>query len=180
MKTFKTRSGAMKRDNAIGNDAGSCIVSISTPPPYLLLNIKKIDNCIQDANGICSGTASVAHLDIYNPFDVDIVVYKMSFTSNDLNNIGNYKNIKKINVLNEVKYSVTYKGTITNNIVSLNTSGLPSENDIYIKYTIKEDNKDVLKELDIIINTNKQILFDTRIQRYRIYSDEGKVQISEN
>ena len=182
MKTFKTRSGAMKRDNAAGNDPGSCIVSISTPPPYLLLlNIKKIDNCIQDANGICSGTASVAYLDFDNPFDVDIVFSKSSFTSNDLdnigNNIGNYNNIKSINVLNKVEYSVTYKETVTKTIT--NNSGLPSENDILVKYTIKENKNNVLNDFEKIRKTNKQIFFDAfdRLARYKIYTYEGKVEI---
>ena len=194
MKTFKTRSSAMRRafsesaDIESVDNYGSFNFSINliSPPPYLLLNINKIDKCIEDDLDICLGTASVAYLDFDfdNPFDVDIFFSKSSFTSNDLGKIGNYNNITAINVLNEVKYSVTYKETITNNIVSSNTTGLPSEDDMYIKYTINEKNDTVLNKLDKIRETNKQVLVNKNNtsqdrREYLIFTDKGKVQISD-
>jgi hypothetical protein len=166
MKTFKTRSGAMKRDNAIRIDTGSCIVSISTPPNYILFLDEINYACQEDANGICLGTASVAYFsyDSGQMQNIYILFSKSSFTSNDLDKIGN---IISIFILGKL-YTVKYKGIISN---------------IYIKYTINEPKDTVLENLDRIRETNKQVVVEknntTQGDRgfYQIFTDKGKVRI---
>jgi len=173
-------------DFAYGSSNYSINPSSSSPSNYIL-NLNKISkNCEEYPVGsgiICRDTISAAYFS-YGTGQMYILFDKSAF-SDDLGKIGNYKNITAINVLNEVKYSVTYKETITKISPVSNTSGLPSEDDMYIKYTINENKDTVINKLNKIRETNKQVWVDKNDTSqgdqgfYLIFTDKGKVQISD-
>ena len=128
MKTFKTRSSAMRRVNesTTDNTYSSSTVFISSPittplpPPIYILILDKINyNCIEDRldfGTICRGTIFAAYF-FYLSQNIDILLNKSAFTSDKFDN---YNNVIAIFILDKL-YTVEYKGRLGN---------------LYIKYTI--------------------------------------------
>ena len=165
MKTFKTRSSAMRRVNesTTDNTYNSSIVSINSSPSssssssssssYILFLDKITYNCIEDGT-ICMGTGSAAYF-YYLSQNIDINFNKIAFTSD---NFYNYKDVIAIFILDKL-YTVEYKGI----------------SDLYITYTINGLKNTVLDNLDRISKTNKQVAQDYR-GFYQIFTDKGKVR----
>ena len=180
MKTFKTRSGAMKRANKSVDGNASIVVNLSSsPPPTYTLLFEKVNDCNKcylpnsdpnsDYSGLCCYTVTIATFD-YKP-DPDTNIYiNVYFNLNNESKIflensenvafNEYDKITKINILNEFTYSVKY-----------NSKKIESTSTKISYIIINEEKNTVLKNLDTLI-IKGQIL-----KNNLSYYDKGFYQI---
>ena len=185
MKTFKTRSGRLRRVNKSTdiNDPSTIITlaSINTSSSYILY-FEKINKCDRlyspedNLPGVCYGAVTTGYFEYLSGPNSDNsdIYYNISnnVTVNNVTNMkdyGNYDNIKKMNILNEITYSIEYDSNKTD------------EN--HISYKIKNENKNTVlnKLVTLISEKNNQIVKQDKFYDrgfYQIFTDEAKANVS--
>ena len=167
MKTFKTRSGRLRRVNKstdINNPSTiTTLASTSSSSPTYILNFEKINNCDRfyspevNLPGVCEGAVSTGYFEyLSGPNSDNSDIYYNISNNVTLNNIinmkeyGNYDNIKQMSILNEIAYSIEYDSNKT-----------ALMNGDYISYKIKNENKNtVLNKIDTLrLDKNNQIVY---------------------
>lgn len=171
MKTFKTRSGAMKSVNKSMTPMDyitsySVVNILSSPPPSYTLYLEKINNCdtyyppdYLHLSGLCYSAGSIGYFE-FRDSDPCISISPTSLRK-DLEYFNDYKKITKINILDEITYSITYNPK-TDSIDSY-----------WIIYTINDETIDTVRNNIVRISEkNSQVKEINGL--YQIFTDGGK------
>lgn len=141
MKTFKTRSGAMKHVNkSIKSMDNSCAITSISPPSYTLY-LDKINDC-DDCERLTPDQIGYLYYnsaDLNTTMDINIFNYPDCFTK-DSKPFNDYDKITKVNILNEITYSITYNPE--------------KSGEAFITYTINENKDEVFNKMLSLSKTN--------------------------